>query len=595
MRLLTPPPELKVSDWADQYRKLSPEASAEAGQWITERAEYQRGIMDALSDEKIDTVVVMSSAQVGKTEIILNMIGYHASQDPCPILCVQPTLDQAATFSKDRIAPMFRDTPILKEKLRDPRSRDAKNTTYHKAFDGGHLTLVGSNSSSGLASRPIRLVLFDEVDRYTTTAEGDPIELAKKRAATFWNRKFVMVSTPTVKGHSRIEAEFEKSDKREYHVPCADCGHSQVMRWANVHWEQDKPETAHYACIECGSVWDDAARFRAIRRGEWRATAPLVGTAGFRLSGLCSPWSALEGIVREFLNAKKLPETLRVFVNVTLGETWEEQGDGIDGLEVAENREDYAPDNLPKEVVFITAGIDVQDDRLEMEVLGHGRDSATWSIEYRAIFGDPASGRVWADLDGFLSATYQTEDGRELQIKASAIDTGGHHTQAVYKYCKPRLSRRVFAIKGVGGEGKPIVGRPSTNNHIKCKLFPIGVDTAKEMIYSHLKIKEVGAGYCHFPASYPDEYFKMLTAEKVVKKYHKGFHRREWVKVRARNEALDCRVYALAALSIVGVNVNIIAQRSMTSKVEGEDETKPVEKVRRKMPRRDGGFVNGWR
>ena len=595
MRLLTPPPELKVSDWADQYRKLSPEASAEAGQWITERAEYQRGIMDALSDEKIDTVVVMSSAQVGKTEIILNMIGYHASQDPCPILCVQPTLDQAATFSKDRIAPMFRDTPILKEKLRDPRSRDAKNTTYHKAFDGGHLTLVGSNSSSGLASRPIRLVLFDEVDRYTQTSEGDPIELAKKRAATFWNRKFVLVSTPTIKGSSRIEAEFEKSDKREYHVPCADCGHSQVMRWANVHWEQDKPETAHYACEECGSVWDDAARFRAIRRGEWRATAPLVGTAGFRLSGLCSPWSALEGIVREFLNAKKLPETLRVFVNVTLGETWEEQGDGIDGLEVAENREDYAPDNLPKEVVFITAGIDVQDDRLEMEALGHGRDSATWSIEYRTIFGDPASGQVWADLDGFLSTTYQTEDGRELQIKASAIDTGGHHTQAVYKYCKPRLSRRVFAIKGVGGEGKPIVGRPSTNNHIKCKLFPIGVDTAKEMIYSHLKIKEVGAGYCHFPASYPDEYFKMLTAEKVVKKYHKGFHRREWVKVRARNEALDCRVYALAALSIVGVNVNIIAQRSMTSKVEGEDETKPVEKVRRKMPRRDGGFVNGWR
>ena len=537
----------------------------------------------------------MSSAQVGKTEIILNMIGYHASQDPCPILCVQPTLDQAATFSKDRIAPMFRDTPILKERLRDPRSRDAKNTTYHKAFDGGHLTLVGSNSSSGLASRPIRLVLFDEVDRYTTTAEGDPIELAKKRAATFWNRKFVLVSTPTIKGSSRIEAEFEKSDKREYHVPCADCGHSQVMRWANVHWEQDKPETAHYACIECGSVWDDAARFRAIRRGEWRATAPLVGTAGFRLSGLCSPWSALEGIVREFLNAKKLPETLRVFVNVTLGETWEEEGDGIDGLEVAGNREDYTPDSLPKDVVFVTAGIDVQDDRLEMEVLGHGRDSATFSIEYRAIFGDPSSAQVWADLDGFLALTYKTEDGRELQIKASAIDTGGHHTQAVYKYCKPRLSRRVFAIKGVGGEGKPIVGRPSTNNHIKCKLFPIGVDTAKEMVYSHLKIKEVGAGYCHFPESYTDEYFKMLTAEKVVKKYHRGFHRREWVKIRPRNEALDCRVYALAALSIVGVNVNIIAQRSMAGKSSDQNETKAVEKTRRKMPRRDGGFVNGWR
>ena len=585
---------MKISDWADAHRRLSAEASAEAGQWSTDRAEYQRGIMDALSNEKIETVVVMSSAQVGKTEIILNMIGYHVDQDPCPILCVQPTLDQAATFSKDRISPMFRDTPRLKDKVKDARSRDANNTTYHKGFDGGHLTLVGSNSSSGLASRPIRLVLFDEVDRYTTTAEGDPIELAKKRAATFWNRKFVMVSTPTVKGHSRIEAEFEKSDKREYHVPCADCGHSQVMRWANVHWEQDKPETAHYACIECGSVWDDAARFRAIRRGEWRATAPLVGTAGFRLSGLCSPWSALEGMVRDFLQAKKLPETLRVFVNVTLGETWEEEGESVAEMEISNHREDYG-DKLPDEIVFLTAGADIQDDRIEIETLGHARDSETFSVAFHTLYGDPASAAVWNDLDGILSLEYETYDGRSLGVKATAVDSGGHHTQAVYKYCKPRLSRRVFAIKGVGGEGKPPVGRPSVNNNMKCKLFPVGVDTIKEMVYSHLRIKEEGAGYCHFPASYPDEYFKQLTAEKVVRKYHKGFHKREWVKTRARNEALDCRVYALAALSIVGVNVNIIAQRSMARKSEDQGETKTVEKARRKMPRRDGGFVNGWR
>ena len=585
---------MKISDWADAHRRLSAEASAEAGQWSTDRAEYQRGIMDALSNEKIETVVVMSSAQVGKTEIILNMIGYHVDQDPCPILCVQPTLDQAATFSKDRISPMFRDTPRLKDKVKDARSRDANNTTYHKGFDGGHLTLVGSNSSSGLASRPIRLVLFDEVDRYTTTAEGDPIELAKKRAATFWNRKFVMVSTPTVKGHSRIEAEFEKSDKREYHVPCADCGHSQVMRWANVHWEQDKPETAHYACIECGSVWDDAARFRAIRRGEWRATAPLVGTAGFRLSGLCSPWSPLEGMVRDFLQAKKLPETLRVFVNVTLGETWEEEGESVAEMEIANHREDYG-DKLPDEIVFLTAGVDVQDDRLEVETLGHGRDLETFSVGFHTLYGDPASAAVWNDLDGILSLEYQTYDGRSLGVKATAVDSGGHHTQAVYKYCKPRLSRRVFAIKGVGGEGKPPVGRPSTNNNMKCKLFPVGVDTIKEMVYSHLRIKEEGAGYCHFPASYPDEYFKQLTAEKVVRKYHKGFHKREWVKTRARNEALDCRVYALAALSIINVNVNIIAQRSASANAKTDDEVKPASKVRRKVPRRDGGFVNGWR
>jgi terminase, large subunit len=207
----------------------------------------------------------------------------------------------------------------------------------------------------------------------------------------------------------------------------------------------------------------------------------------------------------------------------------------------------------------------------------------------------PLTEKITLDLDAFLAMTFKTEDGRELNVKATAVDTGGHHTQAVYKYCKPRLSRRVFAIKGVGGEGKPIVGRPSTNNHIKCKLFPIGVDTAKEMVYSHLKIKDIGPGYCHFPKTYNDEYFAMLTAEKVVKKYHKGFHRREWVKVRQRNEALDCRVYALAALSIVGVNVNIIAQRSMAKKPDDENEVKSNQKVRRKVTRRDGGFVNGWR
>lgn len=596
-RALKPPPKLTVSEWADSFRKLSPESSAEVGAWHTSRAEYQREILDAVSDPSIESVTIMSCAQVGKTEMLLNLIGYHIHQDPSPILLVQPTLDMAQTFSKDRLAPMLRDSPVLQGKVADPKARDSGNTTLKKNFFGGHITMCGANSPASLASRPIRVVLFDEVDRFPVSAgsEGDPIDLARKRSATFWNRKEVSVSTPTIRNASRIEGLFENTDKREYHVPCPDCGHHQVMRWSNVHWTDEDPDTAFYACEECGGAWDDAARYKAIRKGEWRATAPFVGRAGFRLSGLCSPWTPLSSAVADFLQAKKLPETLRVWVNTYLGESWEDDGERLDDFQIASHREDYNADSIPKEVVFITAGIDVQDDRLEMEVLGHGRDSETWSIEYRSIFGDPASGQVWAELDNFLSLTYKTEDDRELSIKASAIDTGGHHTQAVYKYCKPRLSRRVFAIKGVGGEGKPIVGRPSTNNHIKCKLFPIGVDTAKEMVYSHLKIKEIGAGYCHFPKAYTDEYFAMLTAEKVVRKYHKGFHRREWVKVRPRNEALDCRVYALAALSIVGVNVNIIAQRSMKAKANDDVDDKPKPKVRRKVPKREGGFVNGWR
>lgn len=595
MKALAPPPELKISEWADQYRVLSREASAEAGGWSTERAEYQRGIMDAITDEKIDEVVVMSSAQVGKTEIILNTIGYYISQDASPIMCIQPTLDMAATFSKDRLSPMLRDTPILSDKVKDPRSRDANNTTYHKTFEGGHITLVGSNSAASLASRPIRVLLFDEVDRYTVTSEGDSIALAKKRAMTFWNKKTVMVSTPTNEGSSRIASAFEETDKREFYVPCHECGEEQVLKWKNVNWEQDKPQTAVYICEHCGVVWDDADRFRAIRRGCWRATAPeIIGKAGFRLSGLYSPWTSLESAVNDFLEAKKLPETLRVFVNSFLGETWTDEGERVDDFDIANHREDYG-ENVPQDVVLLTCGADVQSDRIECEVVGHCKDSETYSIDYQIFYGDPNSSAVWAEFDEYLSMTWEREDGVELTIKGTCVDSGGHHTQSVYRFCKPRLGKRVFAIKGVGGEGKPLVnGKPSTNNNLKCKLWMIGVDTAKEIIYSNLRIKEVGAGYCHFPARYSDEYFKQLTAEKVVKKYHKGFHRREWIKVRPRNEALDCRVYALAALSILGVSVNMLAQKSAKADVKDADIDKP-HPMQRTAKRRTSGFVNGWR
>jgi len=514
-------------------------------------------------------------------------------------LVVQPTLEMAQTFSKDRLAPMLRDTPVLKGKVKDPRARDSGNTTLKKNFAGGHITMCGANSPSSLASRPIRVVLCDEVDRFPPSAgsEGDPIDLARKRAATFHNRKFVMVSTPTLEGSSRISAAFENTDKREYYVPCADCGEEQIMRWSNVQWEKDKPETACYACEHCGSIWDDAARYRAIRRGIWRATAPeITGKAGFRLSGLYSPWTSLENAVSDFLEAKKLPETLRVWVNTYLGETWADEaaGDGLDDFDISNHREDYG-ENVPEGVVVLTAGIDVQDDRLECEVVGWGRDEESWSIDYTTFYGDPNSAGVWAELDEHLALTWKREDGVELTIKGSCVDSGGHHTQSVYRFCKPRLGKRIFAIKGIGGEGKPLVnGRPSTNNNLKCKLWSIGVDTAKEIIYSRLKIKEIGAGYCHFPERYEDEYFKQLTAEKVVKKYHKGFHRREWVKVRPRNEALDCRVYALAALNILGISVNMLAQRSAKSGVKDVDIEKARPK-RRQTPRKSGNFVQGWR
>jgi phage terminase large subunit GpA-like protein len=592
-----PPPDLSISEWADQYRVLSSEASSEYGAWNTSRAEYQRGIMDAISDDNIEEVTIMSCAQVGKTEMILNLIGYHVAQDPAPMLVVQPTLEMAQTFSKDRLAPMVRDCPTLADKIKDPRARDSGNSILKKQFAGGHITMCGANSPSSLASRPVRLVLCDEVDRFPNSAgtEGDPIDLAKRRATTFTNRKIVMVSTPTVKDASRIEAAFEETDKREYHVPCKDCGEEQVLRWSNVKWDKDAPETAAYICEHCGSVWDDAARFRAIRRGRWVATNPSVGKAGFRLSGLCSPWTPIESAVREFLEAKKLPETLRVWVNTYLGETFAESGERVQEHDIAERREDWG-EKVPNGVVMVTAGIDVQDDRLEVEVLGIGRDEETWSLDYKVLYGDPAAPQLWSDLDALMATTYEREDGFELIIQSGAIDTGGHFTQAVYKYCKPRYGRRIFAIKGVGGEGKPLVGRPSTNNNMKCKLFPIGVDTAKEIVYSRLRIQDKGAGYCHFPIDRDDEYFRMLTAEEIVTRFHKGFRKREWRKTRARNEALDCRVYAIAASAILNTNINAMASRQK-ARQKPDDVAEEVKVERRTARRRppSTGFANSWR
>lgn len=590
---LKPPPRLNVSDWADTYRQLSSESSAEAGKWSTSRAEYQRGMMNAVSDPDIENVVLMTAAQIGKTELINNVVGYHIHQDPAPMLVVQPTLEMAQTWSKDRLAPAIRDTPALSDKIKNPRSRDSGNTTLHKVFSGGHVTACGANSPSSLASRPCRIILCDEVDRYPISAgtEGDPVGLAKRRSATFWNRKIILVSTPTEKGASRIEQAYEESDKRKYFVPCPDCGEHQVLVWSNVRWEKDQPKTAEYTCEHCGSLWPDVKRFRAIRQGEWRATAEGDGkTAGFHLSGLYSPWTPMEDTVRDFLAAKRDPMRLKTWVNTFLGETWEEQGDQIDEYDLIERREDWGPD-LPEEVLMLTAGIDVQDDRLEYEIVGWGRGEESWSIRYETLYGDPSTAELWMRLDTALGEIYNHPSHGEMVLRSACIDTGGHYTQQVYNYARQRAGRRVFAIKGVGGEGKPIVGRPTKNNIGKINLFPVGTDTAKELVYSRLKMQTPGEGYCHFPEGRNEEFFRMLTAEKKMTKYFKGRPRREWVKIRSRNEALDCRVYATAALAILNLNLETVYKRAQNGLLS-PDKAAPAR--RPSIPRKNS-FVHGYK
>ena len=592
-RALKPPSKLTVSEWADEYRQLSSESSAEAGRWSTKRAEYQRGMMDAVSDPNIETVVLMTAAQIGKTELINNVVGYHIHQQPCPMLVVQPTLEMAQTWSKDRLAPAIRDTSVLFDKIGDPRARDGGNTTLHKVFTGGHVTAAGSNSPVSLASRPCRLILCDEVDRYPLSAgtEGDPVSLAKKRAATFWNRKIVLVSTPTERGASRIEQAYEESDKRKYYVPCKDCGEEQVLTWSNVKWKEGEPHTAEYACESCGSLWSDADRVKAIRKGQWKATGTGDGkTAGFHLSALYSPWTSLAEIAFDFLASKRDPMRLKTWVNTTLGETWEDQGETLDEYDLMSRREDFG-DQLPEDVLLITAGIDCQDDRLEYEIIGWGRGEESWSLDYQTLYGDPSTSELWMRLDAALQKTYTHPISGEMAIRSACVDSGGHYTQQVYNYARQRAGRRVFAIKGVGGEAKPIVGRPTKNNIGKINLFPVGTDTAKELVYSRLKMTDEGEGYCHFPSDRGEEYFRMLTAEKKVTKYHKGRPRREWIKIRPRNEALDCRVYGLAALSILNLNMEALHKKAV-SKVYSDE--KPPAARAPGLPRRNS-FVHGYR
>ena len=586
MSVWAPPPTLTVSQWADLYRRLSPEASAEPGQWRTDRAPYLRGVMDAVSDPSVETVVVMSSAQVGKTEVISNVIGYHVHQDPSPILAVMPTLEMAEAYSKDRLAPMVRDTAALAALIADARSRDSGYTLLHKRFPGGHITLAGSNSPASLASRPVRLVLCDEVDRFPVSAgtEGDPVNLARKRATTFWNRKFILTSTPTIKGASRIEAAFEASDQRRYHVPCPHCEALQPLAWRHLRWPDGEPGAARYVCTECGAEIDHAHKLWMLERGEWVSEAPFRGTAGFHLSELYSPWRSWGQMAQDFLDAKRLPETLKTWINTALGEPWEEDGEAVDDTGLLARREPYTLDDVPREVRLVVSGIDVQDDRLEVTLLGAAADEL-WVLGHIVLWGRPAEALVWRDLDELLARRYGPH-----AVVCVALDSGGHNASQVYAYARQRAARRVYAVKGVAGMGRPAVSRGSKVGREQVRLFLVGVDTVKAALLGRLKVTTPGPGYIHFAGDLDEEWFAQLTAEKMVRRWVRGQMRIEWVKQRPRNEALDCMVYAISALHIVA------PRGAPAGQPEPEPPPAPPTPPKdRFIQRRPGAFIGGRR
>lgn len=570
--------------------------------------------MDAACDAAVREIWVQKSAQVGWTEILNNVIGYFVDQDPSPILIVQPTEEVAVDWSRDRLAPMIRDTPCLRAKFTEERTRTTANTLRHKTFKGGLLAVAISNSPSSLASKPIRVALFDEVDKYPVSAKqaGDPFSLGKKRTTTFWNRKIMAGSTPTIKGVSRVERGFETSDQRYYFVPCPHCDEFQRLVWAQVRWPEGQPQEAVYVCVHCGVALAETDKAEMLRRGEWRASKPFSGVAGFHISELYSPWSTWAEVAVAFLAAKRLPETLQQWTNEALGETWEETGQVVEPEGLLARREPYDVTELPPGVLMLTVGGDVQDDRVEIQLLGWGADEECWPIEQAIIRGDPGDRKLWAEVDDYLKRKYRTEDGRQLVVEASAFDSGGHHTQAVYDYCVARRRFRVWAIKGQAGAGR--LAWPKRSSRVaksRVPLFVIGVDTIKATLYGRLeKVAGPGPGYIHIPASFDDELCKQLTSEVRVRVYVKGRPVTAW-KPRAqgvRQEAQDCWVYGYAAMIGRG-GAGLLARRaaSKPEPVADEPEPEPVPPVpvvtqpspfdrprRPAAPMHRSNWVKGW-
>jgi phage terminase large subunit GpA-like protein len=396
----------------------------------------------------------------------------------------------------------------------------------------------------------VRYLFLDEVDGYPGDAdgEGDPVDLAIQRTTTFrGRRKIYMVSTPTLKGHSRIEAAFEDSDRRYFHVPCQYCGDMAPITWARIRWPEGQRDAAYMICDACGGVHHEHEKPRLLVAGEWRPTALGDGrTAGFHLSSLYSPWETWAEIALDHARVAKDPARLQVWVNTKLGESWEDQaGDTVPADPLMARREDWGQDLAPG-VAVLTAGVDVQGDRIEVQVVGWGRDEEAWVIDYRVLWGDPSGPRLWSDLDGVLNGTYG-----DLPVRAAAIDTGGHHTKMAYEFCRTRLARRIWAIKGRGGPGIPVwPRRPTRTNKGKIPLFIVGVDAVKDAVFARLKLTEPGPGAVHFPRRLDADYFRQLTAERVVTRFEKGRPIRSWQPKRdgERNEALDTFVYAHAAL-----------------------------------------------
>ncbi len=627
MAAFRPPEDLTVSEWADKKRWLSPESSAEPGPWRTTRTPYLKEPMDAFTDPKISRIVMVASSQVGKSELQLNIIGYIIDQDPGSILYIHPTNVDAREFSKLRIDPMLRDSPALKNKVAPPKSRESGNTIMQKRFPGGILTLCGSTEAHALASKPIRTIIGDERDRWAETAgkEGDPWALARARQITFFNRKAIEVSTPTIKNASAIEKSFSEGTMERWCVPCPHCGEYNDIKFSDIRFDKEESVVrgyrnyralnVRYVCPSCGGISDEkAVKLKAQTSGKWIAENPdayEIGCRSFWLNAFVSPWESWTTIVEEYLQALGSSKRLQVVFNTRFGELWEDRGDLEDEDSYMARREEY-PADLPDGVVVLTCGVDTQDDRLEYEIVGHGHFGENWGIQAGIIMGSPGTAEVWERLDAVLDRVYRFKEGHGLKISTTFVDEGGHFTQEVRMACRARFDKKVFAIKGSsGGQNVPYTAPP---RKVKITVdgkylgttwqYMLGVDAGKLKIYDSLRVMTPGPKYSHFPIQdergYGKEFFHGLLSERLV--YLEGKKNPwQWQKIpgHERNERLDCRNYANAAFAALAPDLDVISRQIKQARSKKTGEATPVHEIvsaRPTRPKRKGieKYYDNW-
>lgn len=556
---LLPPERIPLSEWADRHMRLSSEASSQPGAWTS--LSYQREPLDCMSPHSIyESVVLVWASQMSKTACFLVFLAYVIAEAPGPALNVQPNLNMADAFSKERLSPMFRDTPAVHGRVKPRRSRDSDSTIQHTSFLGGHLTIVGANSPAGLATRPIRYLIRDEMDRWEESAgaEGDPAALSEARTRTFWNRKILDASTPTLKGTldekgryvplSRIESSWLESDQRYYHVPCPHCGKKQRLVWSNVEWPKGKPLEAQYRCEHCRRLIAPHHKRWMVDHGEWIASRPGAAKAGFHLSELYSVWPKRDwGVLAdEWVKCEGDIERRRVFINTSLAEWWDDTATGgIDERELMKRRENYSAATLPESVALLVAGCDLQEDRIEVSVWGFGLNDESWLIEHRVIPGNLETRQVWDDFDEFILRRWTHPWAGPMPLAAVAIDAG-HRPDRVCPFADERRGRRVWAVKGDDGKRPPWPRKASRAK--KGLVYVVGVNSLRSTIQARLRIVD-GAGRMHFPATVELPYFEQLNSEFLHTDYRRGRPVRVWERRKGRRaEAWDCAVYALAAV-----------------------------------------------